>query len=269
MGHSNQDEHIDEYQEGMVALLELIWGKGYMAPGGPGNVARMLDGIDTHGKRVLDIGCGIGGPAFEMARTFGAIVTGVDLEAPLIERARAGARGLGLDTRCTFRTVEQGPLPFADESFDIVVSAGAFTQTDDKPALLREARRVLAPGGHLSCYDWLRGDDGDYSDDMRYWFELEGLTYAMVTLDAYREQFRAAGFVDVVATDATDWYRHEARREYELLRGPLNARLVDLLGREEADRYVEDWRAMVVVIDKGEMRQGYCRGRRAGQSAWR
>jgi len=48
------------------------------------------------------------------------------------------------------------------------------------------------------------------------------------------------------------------------MRGPLYPRLIDLLGADEADRYVEDWRAMVVVIDKGEMRQGYCRGRRAG-----
>ena len=269
MGKNDTGKHVDEYPEGMVALLELIWGKGYMAPGGPGNVARMLNGIDTHGKRLLDIGCGIGGPAFEMARAYGAFVTGIDLEAALVERARASARELGLETQCAFRTVEPGPLPFADESFDIVVSAGAFTQTADKPAMLREAFRVLAPGGHLSCYDWLRGDDGDYSDDMRYWFELEGLTYAMVTLDTYREQFQDAGFVDVVAADATDWYRQEARREYELMSGPLYTRLVDLLGRDEADRYVEDWRAMVVVIDKGEMRQGYCRGRRAGQATSR
>lgn len=264
MSIGEQSEHVDEYPEGMVALLELIWGKGYMAPGGPGNVARMLGGIDTHGKRLLDIGCGIGGPAFEMARTFGAIVTGIDLEAPLIERARTSARELGLNSQCTFQTVEPGPLPFADGSFDIVISAGAFTQTDDKPAMLGEAFRVLGPGGHLSCYEWFRGDEGGYSPDMRHWFELEGLTYAMVTLDAYREQFHKAGFVDVVANDATDWYRREARREYELMRGPLYPRLIDLLGADEADRYVEDWRAMVVVIDKGEMRQGYCRGRRAG-----
>ena len=82
--------HRDEYHDNMVTMVELIWGKGYMAPGGPGNVAKMLNGIDTQGKRILDIGCGIGGPAFEMARTHGAEVVGIDLESPLIERAGRG-----------------------------------------------------------------------------------------------------------------------------------------------------------------------------------
>ena len=41
---------------------------------------KMLNGIETAGKRILDIGCGLGGPAFEMANTFGADVVGIDLE---------------------------------------------------------------------------------------------------------------------------------------------------------------------------------------------
>jgi len=253
--------HQDEYHDNVVSMLELIWGKGYMAPGGPGNVAKLLDGLETHGQRILDIGCGIGGPAFEMARTHGANVVGIDLEAPLIARAQQSAMDLGLDDRCRFQTVEVGPLPFADESFDIVISSGAFTQIKDKAGILGEAYRVLRPGGHLSCYDWLK-PDGEYSDDMHYWFKLEELTYALDTLESYRDQFANIGFVDVVAQDATEWYRAEVRREYELMRGDLYARMVEVLGQVDADHFVENWRAMVVVIDKGEMLQGYCRGRR-------
>ena len=256
--------HEDEYDDNMVTMLELIWGKGYMAPGGPGNVAKLLNGIDTHGKRILDIGCGIGGPAFEMARTHGANVVGIDLEAPLIERANRAADELGLAARCTFQTVEIGPLPFPDQSFDIVISSGAFTQTPDKPGILRDSFRILRPGGYLSCYDWLKGDYDEYSQDMLYWFKVEGLTYALETLQGYADQFRNCGFADVHAADATHWYHDEAHREYELMKGDLYPRMVELLGQKDADRYVEDWRAMVIVIDKGEMRQGYCRGRRPG-----
>jgi len=253
--------HEDEYDDNMVAMLELIWGEGYMAPGGPGNVAKMLRGMDTRGKRILDIGCGIGGPAFEMARTHEADVVGIDLEAPLVERATHAATGLGLNKQCTFQTVAAGPLPFDDVSFDIVMSAGAFTQTEDKEAILCEALRVLKPGGYLSCYDWLKSE-GEYSDEMHYWFKLEGLTYELATLHGYRDDFIESGFVDVVAEDATRWYRDEARREFELIRGDLFPRMVELLGQEDADHFVENWRALVTVIDKGEMRQGYCRGRR-------
>ena len=64
--------HEAEYHDNMVRMLELIWGEGYMAPGGPGNVNKLLDGTEPAGKRILDIGCGVGGPAMEMARAHGA-----------------------------------------------------------------------------------------------------------------------------------------------------------------------------------------------------
>ncbi len=255
--------HENEYHDNMVTMLETIWGAGYMAPGGAGNVAKMLEGIDTPGKRILDIGCGIGGPALEMARAHGATVVGIDLEAPLVARATQTAAEHGLSDQCTFQAVTIGPLPFTDECFDIVISAGAYTQTADKAGILGESYRVLKPGGYLSSYEWLKSE-GESSEDMRYWLEMEGLTYALQTIDQFRDQIETAGFVDVVAEDATAWYRDEARREYELIKGDLKPRLIELLGQEDAEHFVEDWRAMVVVIDKGEMRQGYFRGRRPG-----
>ncbi|MDH5621127.1 MAG: methyltransferase domain-containing protein [Gammaproteobacteria bacterium] len=253
--------HDNEYHGNMVTMLELIWGKGYMAPGGAGNVAKLLKGTFPKGKRILDIGCGIGGPAFEMARTHGATVTGVDLEAPLIARATSDAREMGLYGQCHFETVGIGPLPFADRSFDIIVTSGAITQTSDKASLLEECLRLLEPGGYLSSYEWMRTGQ-EYSDDMRYWFRMEGLTYALEQLGDYEAKFIRAGFEHVAATDASDWYRAEARREYELMKGDLYASMVRLLGQKDADHFVEDWRAMVVVIESGEMRQGYCRGQK-------
>ena len=256
--------HEDEYHVHMVTMLELIWGEGYMAPGGPGNVAKLLNGLETEGKRVLDVGCGIGGPCFEVARSYGSKVTGIDIEAPLITRASEDAKKHGLEEQCDFRAVEPGPLPFADESFDIVLTSGALTQTDPTRDLVEECFRVLAPGGHLTSYEWMRTDQ-EYSEDMYHWFEVEELTYALNTLDEFDALFCDAGFSDVVTTDATDWYLKESRREYELIKGDLYPRMVESLGQADADHFVEDWRSMVVVIENGEMRQGYCRGRRPGR----
>lgn len=254
--------HEDEYHDNMVTLLQLVWGEGYMAPGGPGNVAKMLRGMARPGDRILDIGCGIGGPAFEMARAFGVQVVGIDLEQPLVERATRAAEKLGLSQRCEFRQVEVGPLPFADGGFDIVVSAGALTQTSDKAAVFRECLRVLRPGGHISLYDWTKSD-AKLSDDMRYWFRMEGLTYSLETLEAYAGHLADAGFIDIEIEDASDWYRRQVNHEYQLMTGELYPRMVELLGRESADHFVENWRAMVVVCNSGEMRQGYCRARRS------
>ncbi len=253
--------HEAEYHANMVTMLELIWGKGYMAPGGTGNVAKLLEGTEPSGKLILDIGCGIGGPAMDMVRLHGAHVVGIDLEAPLINRARSDAREAGLHEHCKFQHVQPGPLPFPDASFDIVVSSGAVTQTPDKPTLFSEVCRVLRPGGFFRCYEWMRSDE-EYSEDMLYWFKLEELTYDMQTLEQYGALLRESGFEDVATNDASEWYRSEVRREYELIQGELYGRMVELLGQEDADHFAENWRAGVIVCESGEMRQGYCRGRK-------
>jgi phosphoethanolamine N-methyltransferase len=243
----------------MVTMLEFILGDGYMSPGGAQNVANLLEGTSPAGKRILDIGCGIGGPAFEMARSHGASVTGIDLEEPLIARAREAARKHGLESKCQFQTVEAGALPFDSESFDIVISSGAITQTPEKADLYADIYRVLSPGGYLSCYEWM-GCDREPSEDMRYWIELEGLSYTLETLQQYTARFEAAGFRNVVPKDASEWYRHEARREYELIKGEMYEQLIELIGQEDSDHFVEDWRMLAVVCDNGELLQGYCRG---------
>ena len=255
--------HTDEYHDAMVTMLELIWGVGYMAPGGPGNVAKLLSGLEPAGKKILDIGSGIGGPAMEMVETHAAEVVGIDLEAGLVARANADAENKGIAERCLFHQVEVGPLAFADDEFDIVVSSGALTQTADKLFMFSEIRRVLKPGGWFTAYDWMKVP-GEYSDDMLYWFKMEGLTYEMVTLEEQAVLLADAGFEAVQSEDATDWYQREARREYDLIKGDLYSELVGSLGQEEADHFVENWRAMVQVIDKGEMRQVYFRGRNPG-----
>jgi phosphoethanolamine N-methyltransferase len=255
------ESHISEYHDSMVAFLEWIWGRDFMAPGGEGNVDKLVAGIDLAGKRVLDIGCGIGGPAFVLARKYGAYVTGIDLEPQLIERATRRAAELGLSQQTEFRTVTLGPLDFPDKCFDVVIMSGALTQTEDKSGIVAECFRVLNPGGILTCYDWLKGDP-EISDDMRYFIKMEGLTYNLITLAELGRHLAEGGFEDVTMEDASDWYRRESRREYERMQGEGRQRVVEIIGAAQADHMIEDWRSMVVVCEKGELRQAYTRGRR-------
>jgi phosphoethanolamine N-methyltransferase len=254
----SQAAHVSEYHDSMVAFLEWIWGRDYMAPGGEGNVDKMVAGIELAGRRVLDIGCGIGGPAFALARKYGAEVTGIDLEPQLIARATRRAAELGLSERTEFRTVTLGDLPFPDRSFDLVFTSGALTQTEDKAGIAAECLRVLKPGGILTCYDWLK-NDAPISDEMRYFFKMEGLTYNLITLAQLGRFLRDAGFEDVTLEDASDWYRRESRREYERMRGEGRPEAVALIGEAQAAHMIEDWRSLVVVCEKGELRQGYTR----------
>jgi phosphoethanolamine N-methyltransferase len=255
---SAEGEHQDEYHEAMIEMLELIWGRGFMTPGGPENVKKTVAGLDLNDKLVLDIGCGLGGPALVLAGELGARVIGLDLEVPVIARAKAYAADAGLSERIEFRQVAPGPIALDDASVDVAFSAGAFTQIADKVGMFREVHRVLRPGGVFASYDWMKGE-APYSDDMAYWFKMEGLTYAMETLEAHGRILAEAGFVDIELSDDWQTYRDLCRHEYAQMQGPLKARMVELLGPEDQAHFLENWRAMVVVLDKGELRPGHYR----------
>ena len=97
---------------------------------------------------------------------------------------------------------------------------------------------------------------------MHYWFKMEGLTFALETLENYGRILTDCGFVDVSVEDASDWYRKRAREEYEIIKGDLYPRMLELIGTDDSEHFVENWRAMVIVCESGEMRQGYTRGRK-------
>ncbi len=79
-----------EYTDEFITKLQVVFGKGFLSPGGMEEVAKILEGIDLSGKEVLDIGVGIGGPACLLVTHHGAgKVTGIDVEEPVLGEARA------------------------------------------------------------------------------------------------------------------------------------------------------------------------------------
>jgi ubiquinone/menaquinone biosynthesis C-methylase UbiE len=99
---------------------------------------------DVAGRRILDAGCG-SGPLSAALRDRGAVVTGFDKSAGMLELAR---RRLGADA--DLRVADLGrPLPFPDGAFDLVVASLVLHYLEDWTAPLAELRRVLRPGGRL------------------------------------------------------------------------------------------------------------------------
>lgn len=110
--------------------------------------------------RVLDLGCGLGGPARRLAKDFACQVTGIDLTPEYVEVATLLAERTGLTGRATFVKGDACELPYENASFDVVWSQHAAMNIPDKARLYGEAARVLKPGGRLVLYDILAGEGG-------------------------------------------------------------------------------------------------------------
>jgi len=253
--------HEAEYDDTAIRFLEALWGEGYLSPGGPEEVDRILEGLSLEGMKVLDVGCGSGGITLHLVRRHGACqVTGFDVERPVIEQARVHAEAKGLSDRAFFVQAVPGRLPFVDASFDIVFSKDALLHVPDKDALFADIYRVLKPGGIFAASDWLIGHDDEPSPDMRAYIEAEGLSFTMASPARYRLAMERAGFADVTITDRNGWYREVARGELERLRGTLFAEVAAVVGEDYVRKNIRTWEAMQTVLDSGEHRPTHLRG---------
>jgi arsenite methyltransferase len=106
------------------------------------------------GERVLDLGSGAGTDSLVACQMVGdqGHVTGIDMTPAMLAKARAAAADMGA-TNVDFVEAEAEQLPFADESFDVVISNGVIDLIPDKDAVFSELRRVLVPGGRMQIAD--------------------------------------------------------------------------------------------------------------------
>jgi phosphoethanolamine N-methyltransferase len=254
-----QDIEGAGYELDYMPIMDLVWGKGFIAPGGEGNVDRIVEGVDLNGKRVLELGSGAGGGTLVLAAKFGANVVGLELEAPLVELSRLHARDAGLSDKIEFRCVEPGPLPIADASFDAFYTSGVICHIEDRLSLFKDVLRVLKPGGMLLGYDWF---PTTLSDDINEWMKAAGLHLFPDSPENYAQWMSDAGFEDVNHFDASDWYQKRAAEELEELTGPLFNQAAEVASEEMRDSIINEWRAMNLVLQSGELRSGYFRGRK-------
>ena len=110
---------------------------------------------------VLDVGCGVGGPARFLAETYGCRVTGIDLTAKYVEVAEMLSRRCKLDHLTSFRQANALDLPFDDATFDLAWCQNVSMNIPDKDALYAEIIRVLKPGGKFAAVEIIAGEHGE------------------------------------------------------------------------------------------------------------
>jgi SAM-dependent methyltransferase len=130
-------------------LLMAVLGKRYIHPGGRRSTEHLLSWADIGAtERVLDVGCGAGTTAIQVAQRTGASVTAADISPLMRELATRRVRAAGVTRQVTVDTADIVDLHYADDAFDCVV-AEAVTMFVDRPRAAGELVRVTRPGGRV------------------------------------------------------------------------------------------------------------------------
>lgn len=191
--------------------------------------------------RVLDIGCGLGGPARQFSMRYGCQVRGIDLTADYVDAGNILSGWLGLGDRVALQQGDALALPFPDGSFTAAYMLHVGMNIPDKRALFVGAARVLCAGGRFGIFDVMRTGDGELGYPLPWASTRE--TNAIESAAVYRDALAAVGFEIVSERDRRDVaLDHFARQRAQAATGPSALGIHTLVGerRPEMVRNMSD-----------------------------
>ena len=152
---------------------------------------------------VLDIGCGIGGPARFLSSELGCKVSGIDLTADFVNTGNSLTEQVGLSDKVKLIEASALNIPFADNSFDVSYMIHVGMNIADKDVLFSEAFRVTKPGGVFGIYDVMLLGNCELQYPLPWAVEEDGNAIASAT--DYISALIKAGFSLKNEDDKTDF----------------------------------------------------------------
>jgi sterol 24-C-methyltransferase len=207
----NYTDVVNGYYDGATELYEYGWAQSfhfsrfYKGEGFSQSLARHEHYLSSQmqlkpGMRVLDVGCGVGGPAREIARFADVNIIGVNNNDFQIGRARKYTAKAGLSDQVKFVKADFMKLSeiFGENSFDAVYAIEATVHAPTFEGIYGEILKVLKPGGIFGCYEWVMTDSWDPTDpehrEVAHGIEVGDGIAEMRTMRQAQKALRTVGY---------------------------------------------------------------------------
>ncbi|CAB1455075.1 unnamed protein product [Pleuronectes platessa] len=241
-----------QYTSRGILRYEKMFGAGYVSTGGHGTTKEFVDLLTLKpGQKVLDIGCGIGGGDFYMAKTFGVEVLGLDLSDNMVEIAMERATNEKLPS-VQFEVADATKRMFSEGSFDVIYSRDTILHIDDKLALFKRFHSWLKPGGKLLISDYCCGEK-PWTPVFEAYVQQRG--YVLHTPSQYGKIIEEAGFCSVRAEDRTDQFVRVIKTELQRAEA-IKDEFIEEFSEEDYIAIVNGWREKLERSNTGDQRWG-------------
>ncbi|VBB74096.1 Putative SAM-dependent methyltransferases [Podospora comata] len=221
------NEVASDYYDLVSPLYEQGWGQRFhYTPIFPGkSIADSMTAYEHEfariarlkpGMKVLDLGCGIGGPARTITKAIGCKIIGITNNAWHVERGTQLSKQAGLEGKVTIVQGNFVKLPFEDESFDAAYSVESLCYAPDPAEVYREIKRILKPGAPFTFHDFAMTKKFDENNTehakIRNWVEFGNGIVKMPWVPDMRRCVLSAGFELLAEEDMADrsngapWY---------------------------------------------------------------
>jgi len=262
-GFQTFQEFLDKSQYSMNGILryEKIFGPGFVSTGGKETTENFVSKMNLkEGEKVLDVGCGIGGGDFYMAKKYAVTVHGMDLSANMISIAMERqlnilAQGDRSAAKVVFELSDATERVFRSNSFHAIYSRDTILHIQDKASLFASFYTWTKPGGRLLISDYCCGqeDRSLWSEHFTQYVKQRG--YQLHTVQEYGKILEGAGYCDVEAIDVTDYLVERCEEELKRIQ-PLQPEFVKEFSQADYDYLVEGWKSKIARCLQGDQRWG-------------
>jgi len=241
-----------QYTSRGILRYEKMFGAGYVSTGGPSTTKEFVDLLNLKpGQKVLDIGCGIGGGDFYMAKKFGVAVLGLDLSENMVDIAMERAITEKLPS-VQFEVADATKRPFPEGSFDVIYSRDTILHIVDKLALFKRFYSWLKPGGQLLISDYCCGEK-PWTPQFQTYVTQRG--YTLYTPAQYGKFIQEAGFCNVRAEDRTAQFIQVMKTELQRAEA-IRHEFIEEFSEEDYTAIVNGWREKLERSSSGDQRWG-------------
>ncbi|MCK6542559.1 methyltransferase domain-containing protein [bacterium] len=162
------------------------------------------EAVISMGDRILDAGCGVGGSGIFLAKTLGCYTVGLTLSHRQKKRAEENALRYNVSERTEFHLMDYGHTTLDGETFDIVWGCESICYADNKEQFIKEAFRLLKPGGRLVMADFMVPHfDNNAHPLVRNWLDGWSVNY-LETKERFGDFMENAGFQKIRFRDISD-----------------------------------------------------------------